>query len=457
MNTHVKIGHEIALQRSLPDVVKEYDTKRAALADILAAFKASGSELKTAASIAGVFGETIFEEHRYPDMRTLERSLLKSAWRHVYDGCNIDRLASPEDKQRWKQALENPAPFTLDNIAGTFGRYLENPRKSMLRALAEVFCGLDPAFKSHDKMKIGVKGLPKRVIMSGFGNFSSSGRDKLESILNALAAIQGKPLVNYRELGVIMKDEDALLAPRDLPKAAYEKEVYSTPGRGVRLRRFENGNGHLFFEPDTLRDINKALAEFYGDVLPDTPDENPKKQQSRAVSKDLQYYPTPLKLVEDIVDDLYHLEGSKVLEPSCGDGRFLDALAKRKAIVYGIEVDPMRAVLARAKGHSVLIANFLETVPTGDYDRVVMNSPFYGKHYVKHVLHAYEFLKPGGTLTAILPVTAKEHGLLDHLMPKSRWDKDRGWRDLPVGSFSESGTNINTVIATIHKPKASQA
>jgi hypothetical protein len=82
-----------------------------------------------------------------------------------------------------------------------------------------------------------------------------------------------------------------------------------------------------------------------------------------------------------------------------------------------------------------------------------MNPPFYGRHYAKHVRHAFKFLKPGGTLKAILPATARyDHGELDDMIPKSRWG-DSAWRDLPVGSFSESGTNVNTTILTLHKPK----
>jgi len=70
-----------------------------------------------------------------------------------------------------------------------------------------------------------------------------------------------------------------------------------------------------------------------------------------------------------------------------------------------------------------------------------MNPPFYGKHYEKHIRHAIKFLKKGGVLTAILPITAKlDHALLDDL--NGRWD------DLPIGSFSESGTNVNTTIFT---------
>jgi hypothetical protein len=45
----------------------------------------------------------------------------------------------------------------------------------------------------------------------------------------------------------------------------------------------------------------------------------------------------------------------------------------------------------------------------------------------------------GGTLTATLPATARyDHGLLTG-----------HWSDLPVGSFSESGTNISTTVLTM--------
>ena len=43
--------------------------------------------------------------------------------------------------------------------------------------------------------------------------------------------------------------------------------------RGFYLKIFKNGNGHLFFEPDTLKDINRALSEYYGDILPDCAEE----------------------------------------------------------------------------------------------------------------------------------------------------------------------------------------
>lgn len=350
-----------------------------------------------------------------------------------------------------------PAPFTLDNIRSTFGDYLINPRANILRGLAEVFSDLDPAFKSHDKVKIGVAGLPKRVIISSVDSYAHGyGADKVRDMLNALAALQRKPLVTHPEMRRLVADESAFLETRviEVPQRYGDPEKVQVYARGVRLRRFANGNGHLFFEPDTLRDVNLALAEYYGDVLPDCSEAKPTQQRpGTAVSKDLQYYPTPAAVVERVLADIGIRKGEKVLEPSCGCGRFLDALRQLGAQAVGIEVDPGRAAEARAKGHRVMLANFLETLPTGDYDRVVMNPPFYGKHYAKHVEHAFKFLKPGGTLTTILPITARhDHGFKHEGM--SKWG---AWSDLPVGSFSESGTNINTTVLTLHCPRETQA
>ena len=66
--------------------------------------------------------------------------------------------------------------------------------------------------------------------------------------------------------------------------------------------------------------------------------------------------------------------------------------------------------------------------------------PLYGRHYAKHVRHALKFLKPGGTLTAILPATARyDHGELDDLHP--RWD------DLPVGATIRLAYDPDALVA----------
>jgi hypothetical protein len=445
-----------AFRLRLTEVVAEYDAKVAAVPDQIAAFEAAGHALKSAASVGGEWGgETINVGSIYD--RTIYLSLRRSAWKHVWTGLGLPRIASAKDKALFEQAMADPPPLTLDNIRATFGAYIENPRASILRGLAEVFADLDPAFKSHEKVKIGVKGLPKRVIITGVNSVYSYGENKLRDIINALAAYQGKPLLECPELRLLLSNGDALRDGGEFPhphNGRYDTKTITVIPRGVWLKRFGNGNGHLFFGPEALLDVNRALAEFYGDVLADCPDddaERPAQRASTAVSKDLQYYPTPNAVVRRVVADLGRVEGLRVLEPSCGCGRFLDALRAAGADCLGVEVDPGRAAQAKAKGHKVFLANFLDADPREDrpdlaFDRVVMNPPFYGRHYAKHVRHALRFLKPGGKLVAILPATARyDHGLLDDLDPQ--------WQDLPVGAFAESGTNVCTTIATIWKDR----
>jgi len=420
------MGTNIALKQKISDLVTEYETKKGNLENALEAFKASGNDLITSCTVNGVFGQVNIDTGRV-NLRTLEDGLRRSAWLSLHKGLNLDILMSANDKKRFEQSMSDLPEFTMDNIRSTFGDYILDPWSNILRGLAEVFCSLDQSYKSHEKVKIGVDGLPKRIILSGFGEYGFYGWERLADVVNALASYQNKPILNYFQLRDELKKDD---------KAYLET-------RGFELRRFKNGNAHMIFTQETLKDINRALAQYYGEVLADCYEEKPeKKQQSTYVSKDLQYYPTPQAVVDRIVGDFYSRDPELILEPSCGCGRFMDALVKKNYlnVVHGIEVDPVRAEIARSKGHKVQTANFLETHPTPKYDRVVMNPPFYGKHYAKHIEHALKFLKDGGVLTAILPITAKEHGLVNGK-----------WSDLPFGSFRESGTNINTTVLTIFK------
>lgn len=433
------MSNEVALQQRLSDVIDEYNLKLSAVNDTIKEFENAGEKLKQMSCVSGTWGDVNIDVgHIYE--HKVKASLKTSAWRYVYKKLEIERIAPSKDKERFERDLKDPPEFTIENIRASFADYLLNPRENILRGLAEVFSSLDPTYKSHEKMKIGVKGLPKRVIITSCGAYSHYGKNQVTDILNALASYQGIPLVTYAEVEELWKDPDAMLRPKTIKK--YDGSSVDVPARGVRFTKFQNGNGHLFFEPNTLVDINKALAEYYGDVLPDCSDDNKESNLiNRAVSKDLQYYPTPKKIVDLILDDCYFREGQIALEPSCGCGRILDALKVKKVKSFGYEVDPTRSALCRDKGHKVATANFLEIHPTGDYDWVIMNPPFYGKHYADHVNHALKFLKVGGCLKAILPITARyDHGIL------------KGeWRDLPVGSFRESGTNINTTILTIWK------
>lgn len=454
----------LALQRTVLDLIEEYDQKVAGVDQAIADYNAATSALNSAGCVMGTYVNPVLRGNAYVHASDMRKNLLQSGWKAIYRRLNIDMIASANDKRLFERTLADPPPLTQDNVRATFARYYANPRLHILRGLAEAFVDLDPAYKSHAKVKIGVKGLPKRVILHNVGGYGSShgsyGRDRLRDIINALAAYQGKPLLTHAELDMILRNGEALRHSADQPdpsQSKWERErdpkFVTVIGRDVWLKRYGNGNGHLYFGPDALLDINRGLAEFYGDVLPDVDPDDPERAPSTAVAKDLQFYWSPAKVVQEAlkfaeVSDLREWrqqpEPLRILEPSCGDGRILDLVRSYGHLALGIECHAGRAAEAKAKGHSVLHANFLECPPRADFDVVVMNPPFYGRHYIKHVRHALKFLKPGGTLVSVLPGSAR----YDHK------ELDGEWRDLPVGSFAEAGTNIPTVLLKIRTPRA---
>lgn len=434
-------------------IVDEYDRKKAAISETVANFGRAVNAAEMGCTIGGEYvGSIWYRGAPSLETRTLESNLLQSAWRHVYGFLNLDKIAPASDRSRFDLALKDPAPFTLDNIRATFGKYIMDPRAHILRGLAECFSGLDPAFKSHDRMKIGVKGLPKRVILSNVDSYGSGwGTQRLQDTINAIRVLNGRPLISWAD----EKDTDGKTVLPGLRTILDEAKRGDAEFDGLTLRRFSNGNGHLFFSPDLLLQVNRALAEYYGEVLPDCPEETPAKAKGTAVARDLQFYRTPEAAADELVSRASPQDGARILEPSCGDGAILDALRRyatknRLGLrATGIEYDSGRAEAARGKGYGVMQANFLQVQPDPVFDFVLMNPPFYGKHYQQHIEHALKFLKPGGVLYAILPVTAvTDHGYVE---PGRGWDV---WKDLPPGSFSESGTNINTGIARFFAPRS---
>lgn len=490
MNVHVP-----APQKRITDVIKEYTAKANGAEAEVDAFAAHIEHIKTISTVSGAYVGSVMRDPAL-SAKEIRQNLLRSAWRSIYDGLNIDTVAPAGDRDRMKTMLENPPELTRENIREHFGDYLLDPRYHTLRGLAEAFSSLDPIYRSHSNVSIGVKGLPKRVIISNVTDDHWSrgyGAGRLKDVIDSLRAYRGQPKITNvefadaldaarRELRGGIEDYDPATEYKrgaivSYQGAAYKFQGYRAPlgsfeiateddskcwrrlsplDADLRLKLFANGNAHLFFEKGALHDINRALAEFYGDVLPDSPEEAPTRQTGTAVSADLQYYPTPADIVEWIMAEFPPSDGDRVLEPSCGCGRILDGLRGlgKDLRLTGIEYDATRVVTARANGHAVRRGNFLEMTGSGDFDRVYMNPPFAGRHYLKHISKAIEMLRPGGRLVAILPASAwYDHGELPgpgYAASKRSWATV--WRDLPIGAFRESGTNVCTGVWTYIKP-----
>jgi 16S rRNA G1207 methylase RsmC len=171
-----------------------------------------------------------------------------------------------------------------------------------------------------------------------------------------------------------------------------------------------------------------------------------------------QLFPTPAPLAAQMVELLEVQDGDRVLEPSAGTGRLLQAIADARnaggavpAEVIAVEVS---TELARGLHDQVPHlcsdvhpVNFLETDETklgGRFERIVANPPFGGGADIQHIMHALSLLAPGGRLVALCAGGPRQETAL---RPRAS-----SWEVLPEGSFAAEGTNVRVVLAVFDQP-----
>lgn len=427
------MGQQLAYPHTVRDIIDEYTEKMENLDATIREFQGAVSTVNMNCEVGLGRCETLVSR-AYINRDEAVRILKASAWRAVYKTLNLDKVLSASDKKRFDQQLSNPPEPTPETLGATFGQYWQNPRYYILQGLAEVFCGLDKFYKSHSNFGFGVKGLPKRAILGQFKGWGSWGHDRLTNMCQAME--QAAP---DAWLGEYVPEEER--KPwRDIIRDNSHAWKVSPPFKieqfGIEVRCFLNGNAHVHFNKRALELINDCLHEFYGHVVPDDVPKPDKKQQSMEVSKDLAFYPTPAAAIQYVLSRIDVPKEGRILEPSCGEGAIMLALLKvTSAKILGVEYHPQRVEVCRRKGLMVWQGNFLDYQVTAGFDMVMMNPPFAGQHWVKHIHKAHECLRPGGQGVAILPATAEGHVELP---------KGGIWYDLPMGSFRESGTNVNT-------------
>lgn len=163
---------------------------------------------------------------------------------------------------------------------------------------------------------------------------------------------------------------------------------------------------------------------------------------------DMGWFPTPQALAVRVVAQAKVSAGDAVLEPSAGLGAIAFEALKRRAIVTCVEIDAGRAAKLRESFSDVREGDFLAQPVQSVFDRCVMNPPFAARADIRHVLHARQFLKPGGLLVAIMSgsVAFRTDRLTDDFRRQCL-----SVEQLPEGSFKDSGTAVNTVMVTIRR------
>lgn len=398
------------------------------------------------------------------------------AWLNLIELSGMTALMDKTAKQELNESMvKNHVPFTPENVWATFEALRADAGMTFRRGIAMSFSELDRRFKSHDGFKIGARIILTHVF-DDWGSFHYGSKiamsmgdiERVFAILDGKLAGEDGKLVNPRAL------EDAIRADR---KRGMNRHQSTTETPYFRIHCFKNGNAHLWMlRDDLVEKVNLLLTEYYGEVLPDgaprdtSPDDL--RSKSGLPAKDLSYYPTPDVVVDlclrQYTRDFNVKPGMRALEPSAGTGNMVRGLLKLGMAVDAVEIDPDRVealVKLRTPKLRVYQQNFLNMNPNPVYDLVLMNPPFYGTHWMEHVLHAFDFLVPGGTLIAVLPVSAQIgtskkhetfHAWVEQFLSINRYNgRDFNWAfsDLPAESFAASGTRINTVILELGKPR----
>ena len=403
--------------------------------DKAAAFQRLFSDFNAAASVEAFRKNT--------DARTWVRLVELSGIRRLMDRTATDDL--------YKDLAGDVPAITEDAIRGMLLGLGDDAKLIFQRGLARAFIDLDSRFKSHDAFKLGSRMILTRMFDDlGYWNYHNRARETITDVERVFAVLDG----SRPDAGSLIHAIDRSRQGHHGPRQGVCESTY------FRIRTFMNGNAHLWFTRDDLVEkANATLADYYGAVLPDgvgasQGPEGDLFSSCRELSRDLAFYPTPEKVARLAVSGLQLGPDSLVLEPSAGVGGIVRVLLESGASVTAVEVDDDRhAALGRLRGRlSVVRANFLRFPAKPVFSHVVMNPPFFGTHWIDHVVHAFAFLRPHGHLVAVLPATAE-------IGESRRHDEFRAWAAarsargawcqfsaLPPESFAESGTRVQTVL-----------
>lgn len=226
------------------------------------------------------------------------------------------------------------------------------------------------------------------------------------------------------------------LPDTQLDRKLYEKVNKCLVTLGGAWNR--KARGHVF-EEDPSDAIDEALLT--GEVF------NKKKAY--------QFFPTPPVLAASVCEWAEINSDCDVLEPSAGKGAIAEEIIKRRPrSVTVVELDEANAsFLGEKYDYRFIGQDFLTWDAPLLYDRIVMNPPFSKKQDVKHIVRAFDLLKPGGILVSIL--SPSPFFCADNLSVKFR-DFLSGCNakvmDFDPGAFKESGTSIRTKRIKVRKP-----
>lgn len=175
----------------------------------------------------------------------------------------------------------------------------------------------------------------------------------------------------------------------------------------------------------------------------------------------IQFFPTPESVARRMatLSGILEYDGEvRLLEPSAGQGGLLQVLTdKELKNAEVVEPSEINAQILREKGLNPYEISFEEYyINHIDEEKkithVLMNPPFSLGRDISHVKMAYNLLKDGGKLAAVISENtlyykkAANKDFVNWLKEKKAYIEP-----IPYGSFIDSGTSIDTVLVIIEK------
>tara|TARA_R110000772_G_C13284254_1_gene437433 strand:+ start:28 stop:2118 length:2091 start_codon:yes stop_codon:yes gene_type:complete len=280
---------------------------------------------------------------------------------------------------------------------------------------------------------------PKRQAEAGRARHEGEKLQRTQTVLNKLA--------DLHEAGEV---------PALVANITTKKAVYDLMGSVIERNGAYYCPGVDTGKPSNTSPEALALWEF---LTPKSSEELKKEDLERKIDE-LQfanipgYFPTPERVVDLMLNLVNITDGERVLEPEAGSGAICDLIKLNHpgAYIQAYEKQHSLREILTLKDIDLIGSDFLEAEIYNQYDVVMMNPPFENQADIKHVLHAYNALKPGGRLAAVMSPGPffNSNSLAESF--RQWFEKYDGYKiDLEPGSFKASGTNVNTILIYLEK------
>jgi Domain of unknown function (DUF4942) len=417
-------------------------------------------------------------------MKVATRIVDTDVWSKIIEITDLQKLMDKEAREGlFQQLLTEPPEVTVENIYATVEQFALDADMIFRRGIANAFSKLDRRFKSHDGFKIGNRVILDRMFdENGWFNYHRDMEATLFDIARTFLVLDGSRVPEHYA-GIVGK-------LRNTRTARYGAHQSETQDEYFLIRAYKNGNAHLWFKRDDLVEkVNKLLGEYYGEVVGDAmteaEDDGDLFKPKTTPAKRYGFFPTPDEAADTIMEHVPLLRQKdnpplRILEPSAGTGNLARRCFTHPAVPEGrhdwqidranqhnaeyrfdnivdcVEIQPELVAALRAEGiyQRVYSCDFLSLSPstTGKYHRIVMNPPFDRERDIDHVMHALDFLEDTGYLIAIMSAGTEFRETRKSIAFRKTMQKlNASFRDLPAGSFSTVGTNVNTCYVRLWK------